>query len=151
MNIRSEVRAFALMAGAAFFAAAPAAVLAQSQQDNGQEQAAPPSQQPAQQAAPENAPANAPGMRGHEKLQGLNLTDDQKAQIKKIHEDARSQMDALRADTSLSDADKQAKMRAIHRATMQQVRGVLTPEQRQELRQQMRERRAQRQQQQQPS
>jgi len=84
-------------------------------------------------------------------LQGLNLTDDQKAQIKKIHEDARSQLDALQGDTSLSDADRQAKIKAIHRATMHQVHSVLTPDQRRQLREEMRERRAQRQQQQQPS
>jgi periplasmic protein CpxP/Spy len=151
MKIRTGMPALALMAGALFLGAVPAAVMAQSQQENGQAQTAPAAQQPAQQAAPNNAPENAPGMRGHEMLQSLHLTDDQKAQIKKIHEGARSQMDAIRADTSLSDTDRQAKMHVIHRATMQQVRGVLTPEQRQQLRQEMRERRAQRQQQQQPS
>jgi Spy/CpxP family protein refolding chaperone len=147
MKIQTGMRAIALMAGALFFGAVPPAVLAQAQQDNGQQQAAPAPQQ----QAPDNAPADARGMRGHGMMKSLNLSDDQKAQMKKIHEDARSQVEAVRADSSLSEADRQAKIHAIHRSTMRQVRGVLTPEQRQQLREQMRERRQQRQQQQQPS
>lgn len=109
-------------------------------QDASQEQSA-----PAQQAAP------VPGQRmhGHEKmLESLNLTEDQQAQIKKIHEDAKAKAAAVSADTSLSAADKQAKIRAIHRAIMKQVHAVLTPEQRQQLREKMRERRGARGQQQ---
>lgn len=81
-------------------------------------------------------------------MQELNLTGDQQAQIKKIHQEARAKMDAVNADSSLSDADKQAKIRAIHRASMKQVHAVLTPEQREQLREKMRERRAARHQQQ---
>jgi len=72
----------------------------------------------------------------------LNLTDDQKAQMKQIHESAKAKVDAVMADTSLSDADRQAKVKAIHRATMQQARAILTPEQRQQLKTNRRERRA---------
>jgi Spy/CpxP family protein refolding chaperone len=81
-------------------------------------------------------------------LERLNLTDDQKAQIKKIHEDARAKMDAIRTDSSLSDAERKAKIQEIRRSTMRQVHAVLTPEQRQQLREEMRQRRAARHQQQ---
>lgn len=106
-------------------------------------------EKPQDQAAPTQQASPAPGrrMHGEKMLEGLNLTDDQKAQIKKIHEDARAKADAVSADTSLSEADKQAKLRAIHRDSMKQVHAVLTPEQRQQLREKMRERRGARRQQ----
>jgi len=104
-------------------------------QGGGQEQSAPP-------------PASQPAPRMHEhhgdRFAGLNLTDDQKAQIKKIHEDAKAKADAVKADSSLSDADKQAKVKAIHHAAMKQAHALLTPEQREQLKAKMRERRAER-------
>jgi len=96
------------------------------------------------QAAPSQQQAPAPGerMHGQKMLEGLNLTQDQQAQIDKIRGDAKAKADAVNADSSLSGADKQAKMRAIHRDSMKQIRAVLTPEQRQQLRAKMKERRA---------
>jgi Spy/CpxP family protein refolding chaperone len=81
---------------------------------------------------------------GKDRFAGLNLTDDQKAQMKKIHEDAKAKADAVMANTSLSDADKQAQVKSIHRAARKQVHAVLTPEQREQLRAKMRERRTER-------
>ena len=88
------------------------------------------------QAAPSQQQAPAPGerMHGQKVLEGLNLTEDQQAQIDKIRSDAKAKADAVNADSSLSGADKQAKIRAIHRDSMKQIRAVLTPEQRQQLR-----------------
>ena len=60
----------------------------------------------------------------------LNLSDDQKAQMKKIREDAKSQMDAVKNDTSLSADQKQAKLKQIRRDSHKQVEAMLTPEQR---------------------
>lgn len=74
-------------------------------------------------------------------LAGLNLTDDQKAQIKQIREGARSQADAVKNDTSLSADQKEAKLHSIHRDTHEQVSKVLTPEQRKMMREKMHERR----------
>lgn len=79
---------------------------------------------------------------GEGRFAALNLTDDQKAQMKKIHEDAKTKADAVMANTSLSDADKHTKMKSIHRAARKQANAVLTPEQREQLRAKMRERRA---------
>jgi periplasmic protein CpxP/Spy len=64
----------------------------------------------------------------------LNLTDDQKAQMKKIHEGAKSQIDAVKNDSSLSADQKEAKIKSIHRDTHKQVEAMLTPEQRQTMR-----------------
>ena len=65
----------------------------------------------------------------------LNLTDDQKAQMKKIHEGAKSQIAAVNNDSSLSADQKQAKIQSIHRDTHKQTEALLTPEQRQSQKQ----------------
>jgi periplasmic protein CpxP/Spy len=83
-------------------------------------------------------------MRGHgEKLfADLNLTDEQEAQIKKIHEDAKTKADAVKADSALSDADKKTKLREIRKSAMADSKKVLTAEQQAQLEQKMKERRA---------
>jgi protein CpxP len=73
----------------------------------------------------------APADQGKRSRPDLNLTDDQKAQMKKIHEDAKSQIAAVNNDTSLSADQKQAKLQAIRRDTHKQTESLLTPEQRQ--------------------
>jgi periplasmic protein CpxP/Spy len=95
-------------------------------------------------ATPPAASQPAPGAHepGEGRFAGLNLTEDQKAQIKKIHENAKAKADAVMANTSLSDADKQARVKKIHHAAMRQTHRVLTPEQRQQLRAKRNERRA---------
>ena len=89
--------------------AAPAFVRAQDTQSSSQDQAA-----PAQKHARPD----------------LNLTDDQKAQMKKLHEDAKSQIAAVNADSSLTADQKQAKIQQIHRDTHKQTEALLTPDQR---------------------
>jgi len=64
----------------------------------------------------------------------LNLTDDQKAQMKKIHQDAKTQIEAVNNDSSLSADQKQAKIQGIHRETHKQVESILTPAQKQQQR-----------------
>ena len=111
------------------------------------------SQPPAQdqsQAAPA-APAQQVG-RMHGAMKGLNLTDDQKAAMKKIHETTKAQLDAVNKDESLTAEQKDAKTHQLrHGARMQMVK-LLTPEQRQQMKANVRALRASRreQQQQQP-
>ncbi len=111
------------------------------------------SQPPAQdqsQAAPA-APAQHEGrMRGA--MKGLNLTDDQKAAMKTIHESTKAKLDAVNKDESLTADQKAAKTHELrHGARMQMVK-LLTPEQRQQMKANVRALRASRreQQQQQP-
>jgi len=99
------------------------------------------------QEQPSNPPAATqptPGMHKHGEgmFADLNLTEDQKAQIKKIHEDAKAKADAVKADTTLSDADKKAKFREIRKSAMMESKKVLTAEQRAQLKEKIKERRA---------
>jgi Spy/CpxP family protein refolding chaperone len=80
----------------------------------------------------------------------LNLTDDQKAQMKKIHQDAKSQIAAVQNDSSLSADQKQQKVQQIHRDTHKQIMAMLTPDQRKTMREWRQERKSERSQQQQP-
>ena len=59
----------------------------------------------------------------------LNLTPDQVTQVKAIDDDQMSQMKALRDDTATPKEDKRSKMMAIHQASQDKIRNVLTDEQ----------------------
>jgi Spy/CpxP family protein refolding chaperone len=59
----------------------------------------------------------------------LNLTDEQKAKIKAIRDDAQQQIQATQKDSSLSDEAKQQKLKMIRKEIRRQVWGVMTPEQ----------------------
>ena len=91
------------------------------------------SQAPAQgqeQAAPAQKPMDRPN---------LNLTDDQKAQMKKIHEGTKSQIEAINNDASLSADQKQAKIQAVRKDSHKRVETMLTPEQRKTMKEWRRE------------
>ena len=109
---------------------------------------------PAISYAQNNAPDSAQGQAMHEKhgnhnamLANLNLTDDQKTQIKQIHEGMRSKAEVVKNDSSLSADQKEAKIRDLRRDTHEQVKKVLTPEQRKQFEENMREHRDDKQQQ----
>ncbi|HEY6388858.1 MAG TPA: hypothetical protein VIX91_24545 [Candidatus Acidoferrum sp.] len=103
------------------------------------------SQPPAQdqsQAAPA-APAQHEG-RMHGAMKGLNLTEDQKAAMKQMHESTKAQLDAVNKDESLTADQKEAKIHQLrHGARMQMVK-LLTPEQRQQMKANVRALRASR-------
>jgi Spy/CpxP family protein refolding chaperone len=63
----------------------------------------------------------------------LGLTDDQKKQLKSLRQDQRKQMEAVRNDSSLSQEQKQAKFKEIHKSGMEKRDALLTPEQREKM------------------
>lgn len=63
----------------------------------------------------------------------LNLTADQKAKVKAIREDAKTQIKAVRDDKTLSQDQAKAKVMDIHKASMAQIKQILTPDQLQKL------------------
>jgi Spy/CpxP family protein refolding chaperone len=70
----------------------------------------------------------------HEKMANeLGLTADQKTQMKAIQQDQRKQMKAVKDDSSLSQDQKAAKFKEIHKAGMEKRDALLTPEQRDKM------------------
>lgn len=59
----------------------------------------------------------------------LNLTSDQQAKVLDIFKSDQSQMESVRSDSSLSRDQRHAKMMDIHKASDEQVRGLLDPDQ----------------------
>jgi protein CpxP len=94
---------------------------AQDNPSNGQ-QSAPPSQESGRWR---HGPPPDPARRTQELAKQLNLTSDQQTKVQEIFESERSQMDALRQDTSLSQQDRRSKMMDIHKGTDAQVRALL--------------------------
>ncbi len=86
--------------------------------------------------------------RGGAKMQGLaklNLSEAQKAQIKTIRQSSRTDMQAVKANTSLTPEQKRAQLKTIHTNARNAVDEVLTPSQRAQLAQMKTERKANRQ------
>lgn len=124
MNRNSLTKQIAVAAGFLALTFAPGISRAQSSSQ-------PPAQDQSQAAPP--APAQHEG-RMHGAMQGLNLTDGQRAAMKKIHESAKAQLDTVNKDESLTADQKAAKIHQLrHGARMQMVK-LLTPEQRQQMR-----------------
>jgi len=63
----------------------------------------------------------------------LNLSEDQKAKIKPILQNEVGQAKTVHDDSSLSAADKQAKMQDIHASAQSQMNEILTPDQQKKL------------------
>lgn len=95
------------------------------------------------------AQAPAPAARAHrgggmqKMADKLGLTDAQKAQMKSIALNARTQMKTLHTPGTPPSADMQAKMMAIRKSTRAQMMAVLTPAQREQMKQQMKQMRQQ--------
>jgi Spy/CpxP family protein refolding chaperone len=115
-----------------------------------------PAMSQAQNTAPDSSPAQSQATAPQQDEKGaalanLNLTDDQKAQVKQIREGARSQAEAVKSDSSLSAEQKEAKIKSIHRDAHMQMKKVLTPEQLKQMHENMRARREMKQQQSPPT
>jgi Spy/CpxP family protein refolding chaperone len=60
----------------------------------------------------------------------LGLTDEQRAKMKPLMEQERTELEALRADTSLTKEARRAKAGEVHRKYRELRDAILTPEQR---------------------
>jgi periplasmic protein CpxP/Spy len=128
---------------------------AQSPATNPSSQSAPaqtaPAQPPsAQQNAPSTASPNSAQSQANED-NPLNLTDEQKAKLRPIIADENQQMEALRNDNSMSQAQKIDKANQIRAQASPKIKAVLTPEQLQKLAQLQQDRARQQQQESQPA
>jgi Spy/CpxP family protein refolding chaperone len=80
-------------------------------------------------AAQEKTNANSAQERLQELAKKLNLTDDQKQKLRPILQDEAKQMQAVRADTSMTKQQKMEKAKDINESFKPQISAVLTPEQ----------------------
>jgi Spy/CpxP family protein refolding chaperone len=140
MSRNSITKQIAVAAGFLALSFAPGVTRAQSSQPPAQDQS---------QATP-SAPPQQEG-RKHGAMAGLNLTDDQKVQMNKIHESTKTQVDAVTKDESLTADQKAAKIRQLRRGARTQMVKLLTPEQQQQMKANMQQMRASHRQQQPPS
>jgi len=83
-------------------------------------------------SAPAQQPAQPPAAQPEEgaPLSKLGLSNDQKKQIHGIRKNSQQQVQAVKSNASLTPQQQAQQVRQIRRTTMQQVDGVLTPEQR---------------------
>jgi periplasmic protein CpxP/Spy len=65
--------------------------------------------------------------------QTLNLTDDQKGQVKTILEDRQQKMQSLRSDSTLSEPDRRSKMHSIMQESNDKIRALLNDDQKQKF------------------
>ena len=128
---------------------------AQSSATNPSSQSAPTQAAPAppsstQQSAPSTASPNSAQSQANED-NPLSLTDDQKAKLRPIIADENQQLEALRNDNSMSQAQKIDKANQIRAQASPKIKAVLTPEQLQKLAQLQQDRARQQQQESQPA
>lgn len=62
-------------------------------------------------------------------MNDLNLTPDQKSQMKEIHESSKQQREAVKNDASLTPDQRRAKMKDLQKSQSAKVNTILTPDQ----------------------
>jgi Spy/CpxP family protein refolding chaperone len=64
-----------------------------------------------------------------ERIRELNLTREQKGELKEAMQANKAAKEAIENNTQLSDADKKKQMRDLQKAQVQKIQVILTPEQ----------------------
>jgi Spy/CpxP family protein refolding chaperone len=129
-----------MVLSAAAFLGLPGAVLAQQSQDPGLGQNTPQAGQntpEGQGQARQRGAWGRGGQRQHMEMlaKKLNLTDTQRQQFREIGQHTRQQVMSIRNDSSLTDDQKKEKVQALRKQSHQEMFGVLTPEQKEQLKQ----------------
>jgi hypothetical protein len=130
MNKNRFAKRVAAVAGCLFLCAAPEPARAQS--------SSPSLVQALPKAAPVSRPKRVPSKA--DDFAGLNLTDDQKAQIDKIHQSMKTRTDAVIKDEKLTPEQRDAMLAGYQRMERGQVFKLLTAEQQKEVRKRIRAR-----------
>jgi len=69
------------------------------------------------------------GERGERFAEALNLTPEQKADLKSIRDNERQQAQAIKDDSSLTPDQKKAKFKELRKSSHEQMMAKLTPDQ----------------------
>ena len=95
-------------------------------------------------ATASQATNNESGGRGKKFAEALNLTPEQKADLKSIRENERQQAQAIKNDTSLTAEQKKAKFKELRKSSHEQMMAKLTPDQQKKLKEMRKEHRGHR-------
>lgn len=95
-------------------------------------------------AASQQATTNERGQRGEKFAAALNLTPQQKADLKSIHENMRQQAQAIKNDSSLTADQKKAKFKELRQSSREQMMAKLNPDQQKKFKEMQKERRGHR-------
>ena len=87
---------------------------------------------------------NEQGKRGEKFAQELNLTPEQKADLKSIRDNEKQQAQAIKSDSSLTPDQKKAKFKELRKSSHEQMMAKLTPEQQQKFKEMRKEHRGHR-------
>ncbi|MBC6490467.1 hypothetical protein ACFSQD_09090 [Flavihumibacter stibioxidans] len=71
----------------------------------------------------------------------LNLTDEQVARMEQLNKEFRQQSDVIRANEKLAGAQQQQKLQALRQAHRENMKAILTPEQKEMMKQRAEKRR----------
>ena len=82
--------------------------------------------------------------RGEKFAEKLNLTPEQKADLKSIRENAKQQAQAIKSDSSLTPDQKKAKFKELRKSSHEQMMAKLTPDQQAKFKEMRKERRGHR-------
>lgn len=69
------------------------------------------------------------GFQNAKKEHDLNLSADQKAQVKTLRENNKQQREAIQNDASLTPEQKKIKMKELHKVQSDKMNSILTPDQ----------------------
>ncbi len=73
---------------------------------------------------------------GKKMMKELNLSKQQRSQMKEFHQSMKQQKESLSNDNTLSDAQKQDKMKDLRKEQHEKMKSILTPEQIEKLNEQ---------------
>lgn len=74
-----------------------------------------------------------------QQMKDLNLTKEQKVQMKEMRQNVKSQREAIKNDASLSADQKKAKMKEMHENLKNKSNNILTPDQKDKMKQMKKE------------
>lgn len=68
-----------------------------------------------------------------EMMKSLNLSKQQKQQLKAFHKSTKSEREALKNNTALSEEQQKEKLEQMHKESHDKLESILTPEQKQKM------------------
>jgi Spy/CpxP family protein refolding chaperone len=71
-----------------------------------------------------------------EMMKELNLTKEQRGQMKEFHKSMKQKKEDINNDNTLTEAQKKDKMKELHKEQKEKMKAILTPEQKEKMKEQ---------------